>query len=184
MFEKDDFSEILKEINNTYSNMTEFSNSAKFDRTYISKYINKKLENPPSPKILEKIANASHGVTTYEQLMRVCGYFGNIRGDRLKSCRLSRNLSLDEVANKVNISTKQLSLWENGHNYNMNVETTDKLAKLYNVDFNWLMGSGNSQYSPNTNNQINIEDLDEEDIEELRKFVEFLKSKKKENKKE
>lgn len=185
MFFKDNFSEILKAINNTYKNMTEFSENAKFDRTYISKYINKKLDNPPSPKILEKIANASNGITSYENLMRICGYFGNIRGDRLKSCRLSRNLSLDEVASKVEISTKKLSLWENGHDYNMDIKITEKLANLYNVDFNWLMGSGNSQYSPHENNynstlfnEIDIEGLDEDDIKELNKFVEFLKNKK------
>lgn len=185
MFSKEEFSEILKEINNTYSNMTEFSETAKFDRTYISKYINQKLNNPPSPKILGKIANASNGITSYEHLMRICGYWGNIRGDRLKSCRLSRNLSLEEVANQVGISTKRLSLWENGHDYNMDIEITDKLANLYNVDFNWLMGSGNPIYYPHTthNNDIDTEELDEDDIEELKKFIEFLKTKKKQDKK-
>lgn len=179
MFFKEEFAEVLKKINNTYSNMTEFSENAKFDRTYISKYINLKLSNPPSPKILEKIANASNGITSYEHLMRLCGYFQNIRGDRLKSCRLSRNLSLAEVSNQVGISAKQLSYWENGHDYNMDIETTDKLANLYNVDLNWLMGSGNSKYHPyNSYNKINTEGLDEDDIAEINRFVEFLKNKK------
>lgn len=53
MFNKEKFSSILKEINSTYSSMTEFAQKASFDRTYISKYINMKLDNPPTPKILE-----------------------------------------------------------------------------------------------------------------------------------
>lgn len=74
MFDKDNFSNILKKINNEYNNMTEFAQKANFDRTYISKYIHKKLDNPPTPKILMGIANASKGLTTYYQLMNMCGY--------------------------------------------------------------------------------------------------------------
>lgn len=74
MFNKKDFSNILQKINSTYSTMTEFAQNASFDRSYISKYINLKLDNPPTPKILEKISNASRGVTTYAELMKICGY--------------------------------------------------------------------------------------------------------------
>lgn len=74
MFNKNLFSKKLSLINNTYSSMTEFAKKANFDRTYISKYINKKLDNPPTPKILEKIAKSSNSITTYEELMEICGY--------------------------------------------------------------------------------------------------------------
>ena len=74
MFDKETFSNVLKKINSTYSTMTEFAQKADFDRTYISKYINMKLDNPPSPKILEKIANASNNITSYVDLMIICGY--------------------------------------------------------------------------------------------------------------
>ena len=187
MFFKDEFSKILSNINNTYSTMTEFANKADFDRTYISKYIHKNLDNPPTPKILEKIAHASKGITTYEELMRVCGYFGNICAERLKGCRLSKNLSLDEVADKVNISRRKLELWENGHNYNMDFETSDKLAQLYNVDISWLIGLNSPKENVNTLNYalskgIDIEGLNEEDIEEINRFIEFVRNKKKNKK--
>lgn len=74
MFNKDLFSNILKKINNEYSSMTEFAKAASLDRSYISKYINKKLNNPPTPKILLGIANASKTLTTYDELMEICGY--------------------------------------------------------------------------------------------------------------
>lgn len=74
MFDKNKFANILSEINSTYNTMSDFGKKASFDRTYISKYINNKLDNPPSPKILRKIANASNGITTYNELMFLCGY--------------------------------------------------------------------------------------------------------------
>ena len=77
MFDKETFSNVLKKISSTYGTMTEFAQKADFDRTYISKYINIKLENPPSPKILEKIANASKDITSYADLMIICGYYDN-----------------------------------------------------------------------------------------------------------
>lgn len=75
MFKKEEFSKILREINSTYNSMTEFAQKASFDRTYISKYMNMKLDNPPTPKILEKLSLASNGIATYPELMEICGYY-------------------------------------------------------------------------------------------------------------
>jgi repressor LexA len=77
MFDKSKFGLILKKINDSYLTQYEFAYYSKVNRTYLSKYINMKLEEPPKPKILEKIANASKGITTYEELMQVCGYTDN-----------------------------------------------------------------------------------------------------------
>lgn len=74
MFDKEKFSNILKEINSKYNNMTEFAEKADFDRSYISKYIHQKLNNPPTPKILMGISNASKGSVNYYELMEICGY--------------------------------------------------------------------------------------------------------------
>ena len=76
MFNKDRFSNILNNIATLHynNNIAEFARSVPFDRTYASKCINKRLVSPPTPKILKKIAEASNGLTTYNELMRVCGY--------------------------------------------------------------------------------------------------------------
>lgn len=97
MFNKEKFSILLSKINNEYPSMTEFAKKASLDRSYISKYISQKLNNPPTPRILLGIANASNGLTTYEHLMQICGYI-NING-------LS---DIDLTSNEMNILTKML----------------------------------------------------------------------------
>lgn len=97
MFNKENFSIILSKINKEYPSMTEFAKKASLDRSYISKYISQKLNNPPTPKILLGIANASQGLTTYEYLMQICGYI-NVDG-------LS---DIDLNSNEMNVLTKML----------------------------------------------------------------------------
>ena len=73
MYDQDKLINIIKEAQGTYS-LNEFSRISEVDSAYLSRILNKKRTNPPSPRILEKIANASHGTTTYEELMQICGY--------------------------------------------------------------------------------------------------------------
>lgn len=74
MFDKNKFSKIIKSINDSYTTQYEFADKANVNRTYLSQAINCKLSTPPTPKILKKIADASKGITTYSELMSVCGY--------------------------------------------------------------------------------------------------------------
>ena len=78
MFQKENFSNILKKILMNYDSIQDFANHVEMDRGYLSRNINMKLENPPTPKILKRIADNSKGITTYEELMSVCGYMENI----------------------------------------------------------------------------------------------------------
>ena len=41
--------------------------------------MNMKLDEPPKPKTLEKLANASNDITNYKGLMRICGYLEKIQ---------------------------------------------------------------------------------------------------------
>lgn len=74
MFDKNKFAQIIKNIKETYHSQEEFSKKSNIGRTYLSQYMNMKLDEPPKPKILEKLANNSNGITTYNELMQVCGY--------------------------------------------------------------------------------------------------------------
>lgn len=74
-FERTSFANILKTLRDYYGSVASFAKIAGVDRTYLSKYINFTTTEPPSPKILRKIANASDGLFTYLELMYFCGYF-------------------------------------------------------------------------------------------------------------
>ena len=74
-FDTKAFSNILKTLRDYYGSVAKLARAAGVDRTYLSKYINFTTAEPPSPKILRKIANASDGLFTYLELMYFCGYF-------------------------------------------------------------------------------------------------------------
>ena len=74
-FERTSFANILKTLRDYYGSITKLAETAGVDRTYLSKYINFTTAEPPSPKILRKVANASDGLFTYLELMYFCGYF-------------------------------------------------------------------------------------------------------------
>ncbi len=79
MFDQDKFIEILKRCKGELS-LNAFAKKAKVDSGYLSRIINE-LKDYPSPNILRRIADASKGITTYEELMRVCGYMDISRTD-------------------------------------------------------------------------------------------------------
>lgn len=55
-------------------------------------------------------------------------------GDNLKRIRLKRELSQNEVADKLNISRQAVSKWERNIS-SPDIETLEKLRKLYDVSF-------------------------------------------------
>lgn len=75
MFDKKKFAQVLKNICNTYDSQRDFSNKSEINRTYLSQYMNMKLDKPPKPYILNKLAKASNNIVTYLQLMIICGYY-------------------------------------------------------------------------------------------------------------
>ena len=106
MFDKEAFANMLKKINSTYDTMTEFAEKSGVDRAYISKYINMKLDNPPTPKILMKIANHSNGITTYDELMNICGF--TIYSTSLEKTKNAQSiLAYDNLVKKIPLSENE-----------------------------------------------------------------------------
>lgn len=85
MFDKNKFAQILKNINETYNSQRDFAKKSGINRTYLSQYMNIKLDEPPKPNILKKIADNSNGIVSYYELMIICGYVDsdNIDIDKL-----------------------------------------------------------------------------------------------------
>lgn len=78
MFDKEKFAKILINIKETYNSQEEFAKKSGVGRTYISQYMNCKIDFPPKPQLLVKISEASKGITTYDELMNICGYINSV----------------------------------------------------------------------------------------------------------
>lgn len=212
MFYKEEFSKILKQINSKYTSMTEFAKSADFDRTYISKGINLKLQNPPTPEILKKIANSSKGVTSYIELMYICGYITEenivelgkllLKLKELKNIKNTNNMLLENMKSNLTDKEKetaifyasdtlnQISKYKNISYEFLAQQVLDKLKKTKGIDVEktygyYILNVANKldllNYNISSNNKIlniDVSMFDEKDIEDIKKYIEFLKSKK------
>lgn len=116
-------------------------------------------------------------------------------GKYLKKLRDDKNLSLREVNKLTDISYTHLNMIENGKR-NVTPALLRNLANLYNVDYLDLYEkagyidlieneklSNNKDFRYANHNGINTEGLDADDIEEINRFVEFIRNKKKNEKK-
>lgn len=110
MFQKENFSNILKNILKEYDSIQDFANHVEMDRGYLSRNINMKLDNPPTPKILKKIADNSKGITTYEELMKICGYINDDQKlDKIKSELLIKKHKIMEAVKKLKLDNDEKS---------------------------------------------------------------------------
>ena len=111
-------------------------------------------------------------------------------GQRLKEAREENKITLEEAGKKADVHKSTVLRWENGETEKIKIPIIQILAKYYNVNPVWLMGYDVEKYVNNTlvkedafkyasHNGIDTEGLDENDIEEINRFVEFIKNKKK-----
>lgn len=101
---------------------------------------------------------------------------GDKFNENLKTARERRGLSQKEVAENIGVAKSTYSLYESG-NREPNVQTIKKIADLLNVSADDLLGI---EDEPQTiaahfdGNEYTVEEL-----EEIRAFAEFVKSKRK-----
>ena len=238
MFDKNKFAIIIRNIKATYETQEEFSKKSGIGRTYLSQYMNMKLDEPPKPKILEKLANASNNITTYDELMQVCGYTYVTALDR-SSFGINPeywNMIFGNIE-KINLTQKGSSFFayflekiykeskkNNDEQFNMdfnpqliipqtdNIEEYTEYIKIFcfilcsfistnilcinEIDKKQLICNiqcllqtvpieiENSNIITNdfryaNHNGINTDGLNKDEIEEINRFVEFIKNKKK-----
>lgn len=143
MYNQDKFIEILKKCLRDYS-LNEYSRIAGVDAGYISRILNRKRKNPPSPSVLKKIADTSIGITTYEELMEICGYI--TRDTTFKKITNSLESSSDDSFFTVPLfasedgklyKTKQNVMlpikWNGTDSYLAYIASDDSMAPLLNV---------------------------------------------------
>lgn len=86
-------------------------------------------------------------------------------GSRLKTARKNKKLLQAEAAERVGIDDTTLSKYENNHSEPDN-DTLRKLADLYEVSFDWLLGDKSKTATPN----VDLDDNETELIERIRKL--------------
>jgi transcriptional regulator with XRE-family HTH domain len=113
LFDKSRFSKVLQSISEQYENQREFAKKSGINRTYISKYINQKIDTPPNAELLFKLAKSANGLIDYLTLMQIAGYFEKNDYDSIIKYGQSlnetygTNIDIDLIAEKT---LKQLSL--------------------------------------------------------------------------
>ena len=72
-FDKKNFSQLLARAKGDRS-INSFGNLAKVDPGYISRLLRQKIETPPGPGVIKKLAEHALFGVTYEDLMAAAGY--------------------------------------------------------------------------------------------------------------
>ena len=101
--------------------------------------------------------------------------------NRLNTAMRIRNIKAAELSAKTGIAKSSLSEYINGR-YEAKQDGVYLLAKALDVNESWLMGLDvpmERDFRYASHKGINTEGLDENDIEEINRFVEFIKNKKK-----
>lgn len=105
-------------------------------------------------------------------------------GKRLKEARELRRVTLENAGKRVDVHKSTVLRWENGETEKIKLPILETLAEYYDVNIMWLMGYDvpmERDFRYASNNGIDTEGLDENDIAEINKFIEFIRNKKKNN---
>lgn len=63
-----------------------------------------------------------------------------ITANRLKSCRETANITLEQVGAFLGVHKSTVKRWESGETESISLSTIEKLSKYYNVSESWLSG--------------------------------------------
>lgn len=76
-------------------------------------------------------------------------------GERIAELRKQKNLSQQELANKLNVSNKTISKWERG-NGTPDVDTLIKLSKVFNISLDEFINDNSKNEKPKNTGDVNI----------------------------
>ena len=108
---------------------------------------------------------------------------------KIKEARNEKKMTQKQLAEELTqkgrkTSNTAIANWESGLN-SPDVDTVQLMCQIFEKDGNYFFDTSNSNgndFRFASNNGINTDGLDEKDIEEINRFVEFIKNKKKTNK--
>lgn len=98
-------------------------------------------------------------------------------GEKLKNFRESKGLGVNQLALKSGVNASQISRFENGKRKDPQMDTVKKLAKALDVSVSELIGNGDTKETAPTLVAAHLDDdVSEEDMEDILKYIEFRKN--------
>lgn len=107
-------------------------------------------------------------------------------GERLKKLRDDRELEQKDVANMIGVRNNTLSQYES-NDRKPDYDTLQKLASIYNVTLDYLITGKEYDKEEKANSNLfffDKDELSEQDIDEIKKHIEYVKWQAKQRKKE
>lgn len=129
MFDKDKFSLLIEKALGDRTT-TEYSNQSGVNRTYISKFLNKGVNNPPSPEILRRLADAAHNDVTYEDLMKAAGYIEKDKQNIKSNNKDYNELPPEEKYQKSNDFIEYVIEEAEKYGYNLRDKSKEEIAGI------------------------------------------------------
>ena len=215
MYNQKELISMLKKLQGNKS-LNNFAKDIDVDSSTLSRIINYNRTTPPSPEILKKMANSSKGVTSYIELMYICGYITEenivelekllIKLKELKNIKDTNNILLENMKSNLTDKEKEIAIFYAIDTFNklnkynnisyefLAQQVLDKLKKTKGIDVErtygyYILNVANKldsiNYNISSNNEsnnkmlnIDVSMFDEKDIEDIKKYIEFLRSKK------
>ena len=102
-------------------------------------------------------------------------------GTILKKLRQDNNLTQDELAKKIDTSRSNIANYENDKNM-PSIDVLEKLSKLFDCSIDYLLGKSDIRNPEEIKNVqfanaggLDTDGLDEEDIEEIQRQIDYIK---------
>lgn len=110
-------------------------------------------------------------------------------GDRIRACRTSLHLTQEQLGLQVQKGGSTVRMWEIGKS-EPDLETIKRLSQIFDVSIDYLLGNDTSPAVdlkiPDKYKDVLVafhggaDDLTQDDIDDVIKYIEFLKNRKKE----
>lgn len=103
---------------------------------------------------------------------------GDKFNENLKKARIQKGITQKELAEKIGVAKSTYSLYESG-NREPNVQNIKKIADILDVSADELLGTSDSVDTEILAAHFNGDEYTEEELDEIRAFAEFVRSKRK-----
>lgn len=104
----------------------------------------------------------------------------SIFSSRLKNLRMQNYMTQTELAKRLNVSQNAIFNWESGRR-EPNYESIERISKIFDVSPSYLIGWDEPSEPTTLAAHFDGNEYTEDELEEIRQFAEFVKSKRGKN---